>query len=436
MDQNQSVSSWKVQPLAPETSTVFASPDPTGISLRHPSIFALSSGKLLATVSLHGPGVKTLPGTKGKHAQHARWLQGQVLTSSDKGKTWTPCATYPFSDGVLFRDGPRLYILGQKGNLAITGSTDGGQTWSKSSDLTKPDTRGSRFIQGPTAALHTGTHLYLVAMALTNPHHKGDPASVLTPIILRGQAGTDLLQKRNWKLSYQDLLFRNWIPEQALHQLGIPAYTLTHPHDGERLAPGRWANHPGWHMAVPAQITNPTNRWHDPNKSTIHLLAACTTHQTNLASLLRVVEDKNGTLQFVPQTTPAGTHQTLLTLPGGHSTFAMIYDDESQHYWLISHQSTNSLSTIDTLPREHKGLPHNEHHRLQLHFSNNLVDWSFAGLIAVGKTLQETYYTPSLTIRGQDLCLVYAAGDQNDKHSPNTRRIAFQVIPQFRTLIY
>ena len=427
---------WKITTLAPERATVLHTPDPATISLRHPSLLALSSGKLLAAVSLHGSGVKGLSGAKGKHVHNSHWLQGQILISEDKGESWTTRGSYPFSDGTFFKDGPRMYLLGQRGNLQITCSTDGGQEWSKPANLTGTDTRGSRFLNGPGTAFHTGRYIYLVAMALTDKNHKGDPASVLTPVVLRGQAGKDLLQKRNWKITPHDLLFRDWISDERLNLLGIPTYTLTHPHGGENLARGRWANYPGWHMMVPVQINDPSHRWHDPREEIIHLLASVTTHKTNLTALLKVGEDENGTLKFSHQRTLAGTKETLLSTPGGHVPFALIQDDESGLYWLVSHQSTNSMSRIENLPPDQPGLPHDERHRLQLHFSKNLVDWSFAGLITSSDNPTTTYHSPSLAIRGKDLCLVCSTESKEDKKPPHTSRITFHSIPNFRELVY
>ncbi|MBN2712819.1 MAG: hypothetical protein JXR97_10375 [Planctomycetes bacterium] len=38
----------------------------------------------------------------------------------------------------------------------------------------------------------------------------------------------------------------------------------------------------------------------------------------------------------------------------------------------------------ERMPSNRHGLPDNERRRLQLHFSTDMIDWCFAGLVAIG----------------------------------------------------
>ena len=64
--------------------------------------------------------------------------------------------------------------------------------------------------------------------------------------------------------------------------------------------------------------------------------------------------------------------------------FHLLYDEVSRLYWLLSTQATDSMRRAERLPADRFGLPDNERQRLQLHFSRNMIDWNFAGLVTSG----------------------------------------------------
>jgi len=395
----------------------------------------MPNGKLLASIDQSGPGVKHLPGPKGRHARDKHWLQGRILISADRGETWNERALYPFSQGCLFRDGSRLFLLGHKGNLQIIESSDGGETWSRPADLTGHDEPGTSFWSGPSSVLHTGKYIYVVVMALTDRRHKGDPGVVLAPALMRASSGRNLLDKKSWMFSSPATPFREWIPLDALDRLGAPICKLSRHNSGERLAPGRWINHPGWHGAIPVRVADSNHRWFDVDETVVHILAWASIHRSNYSVILKGAE-KEGTLRLDFQETPSGGREALLPVPGGHLPFDLVYDEPSSLYWLISNQSVDSMARVEDLPRERTGAPCDERHRLQLHFSRNLVDWCFAGLVDVAENTCCSRHSPSMAVRGNDLCCLCAVGDENGKNDLDTRKITFHVVPDFRGLAY
>lgn len=426
---------WKVIPLASEGSTVFTDPDTEGVRLGHPSLLAMSSGKLLASLDQYGSGVKHLPGIKGRHARDKHWLQGRLLLSDNNGETWSEQALYPFCQASLFRDGSRLFLLGHKGNLQIMESSDGGQTWSRPADLTGHDGEGASFWAGPSTVLNTGKYIYAVVLAVTDRRHKGDPGAVLAPILMRASAGRNLLDKKSWMFSSPATPFREWIPFSAIDYLGSPICKLSRSNSGERLAPGRWVNHPGWHGAVPVRIEDSSHRWFDADEKSVHLLAWAAIHQPNYSILLKGSENA-GRLQLEFEKTQSDAPQTIVPIPGGHLPFDIIYDKPSKLYWMISNQSVDSMARMEDLPHERKGLPCDELHRLQLHFSKNLVDWCFAGLIDAAGDPCVSCHSPSMAVKKNDLCCLCATGNEEGKSNMDTRRITFRLIPDFRELAY
>ena len=73
--------SWKVIPVAPEARPVFVSPDPGRVCLGSPAIAAFPGGRLVVAFDQQGPGVKRLPGVKGRLPGSGNWVQGKVLVS-------------------------------------------------------------------------------------------------------------------------------------------------------------------------------------------------------------------------------------------------------------------------------------------------------------------------------------------------------------------
>jgi hypothetical protein len=424
---------WKVVPLAPEGTPVFVSPDPEAVHLGQPSLEALPSGRLVAAFDQYGPGVRALPGAKGKLARLNRWLQGRIYISNDKGQTWTFRHDFPFSDARLFRDGSFLYAIGHADTVQIIRSSDGGETWSKPADLSAPE---EHYTQAPGNVLTANGCLYVPLMKVTDPAARGESGSTLAPVLMRAAAGANLTARKSWAFSQAAPLLRELAPDGSLDHFGVPFFAVPNPERGAEVARRRWANPIGWGDPHVLQIRDRNHYWQDASGRVLHIVARAATHRANFAALLRVTEDEAGGIAAGLQTTPAGNKLTFLPMPGGHLKFSVAYDDASRLFWLVSHQATDSMTRAERLPEERYRLPCDECHRLQLHYSRNLVDWCFAGYLTGSARAGECRHSPCLTFRGNDMGVVLCVGDGKGRNPHDASRITYHAIPNFRELVY
>ncbi len=427
---------WKIAPLSEEPAAVFSAQDTPDIHLNGPSLCALPSGRLVISVDQYGAGVVNLPGKKGKNPHFKNWLQGRLFTSNDQGKSWEGRHNYPFAHARLFRDANTLYVMGDAGSVQIAKSSDGGNTWSAPEDLTAKLAGGDSFVMAPTAVLFAQDHLYVAAMKIMDFRQKNGFGSVHAAVILRAPAGSNLMNAKKWDVLEPAVAFRDLLPEAGLDHFGVPFYRVPHPDRGESIAHRRWAEKMGWHDAHLVQINDPAHYWHDPKGRSFHLLAVADAHRSNLAVLAKITEDPEGKMSLGWETTPAGKKQVFLPLPGGNMKFHILYDEGSKLYWLVSNQMADSMTRADKLPGTREGLPCDEDRRLQLHFSKNLVDWSFAGLIYEARQPGEFCYDPCMAIRGNDLCVACLAGEAAPGAQHSATRIVLHTIPDFRDLAW
>jgi hypothetical protein len=114
----------------------------------------------------------------------------------------------------------------------------------------------------------------------------------------------------------------------------------------------------------------------------------------------------------------------------------VLYDEPTKLYWLLSTQATDSMTRPDRLPADRYNLPNNERRRLQLHFSKNMVDWCFAGLVAAGPVEQASRHYASMAIDGDDLVILSRSGDERAKSPHDVNLITFHRVRDFRVLVY
>lgn len=110
--------------------------------------------------------------------------------------------------------------------------------------------------------------------------------------------------------------------------------------------------------------------------------------------------------------------------------------DETRLYWLLSTQATDSMTRANRLPPDRFNLPNNERRRLALHFSKNMVDWCFAGLVAVGPVEVASRHYASMVIDGEDLHVLSRSGDARARNPHDGNLITFHTIERFRELVY
>jgi len=418
----------------PEPVVVVNVEDRADVWLGRPFVEALPGGRIVVTVDQLGPGVRDLPGRKGKHPHFKNWLQGKVLTYNDEGKTWTLRHTYPFSNARIIRDGNILYLLGDAGSLQIAKSSDGGTTWSEPEDLTARESGGDAYVMAPTNILLFNGQIHVAAMRITDLSCKGSLFSTYSLVVLRARAGANLVNAKSWAFSEPTAAFRDLVSQGSLDHFGIPFYNVPYPDRGQAVAHGRWANRIGWHDPHLVRIADPQHAWFDAAGHSVHVLACADVHRSNVAVLMKVVEDETGRLSMKPERALSGTGFTFLPVPGGNMKFHVAYDDASKLYWLAANDVRDSMTRVDKLPATRQGLPCEEDRALQLAFSRNLVDWSFAGTVARAGADGEFIRDSALAIHGNDLYVVGLLGRAAPGTSHNADRVMFFRVAAFRAL--
>lgn len=414
-----------IRPLAGDPDILAESPDPQQIPLFTPSILRTTSGRLVAAYSRGGEGRS----------------QGQdyafILTSDDGGKTWTQRASTQINQARLFEAGDSLYYLGQQGNLRVIRSQDDGNTWSEIATLTN----GQKWHQSACNVWHARGNVYLVMEKQTDPANKGWPVGGLAPVLMRAKESADLTEPENWTFA-STLPFCDVIPgykdnDLQINMFGVPFYrqeyplrATIHPDCKETMSPL------GWLESNVVQILDPNHYWFDPAGRTFHLFMRANTGGTGYAALAKVVENNDGSMTTSLEKVPSGKTALFLPFPGGHLRFHVLYDTKTELYWLLGSQPTDSMTRLEKLPGDRFSLPNNERHRLVLHFSKNMVDWCFAGVVDIGKTAKEARHYASMDIDGDDLVILSRSGDENAKSAHNGNIITFHRVKNFRDLVY
>lgn len=419
--------SMRVRLLANDYITVYESPDPATVYTYSPGICRLQSGRLVATLDLGGPGVQRL-----ESIQTARGpLRGLILTSDDHGETWTPRGRNTMLHARPFVAGSRVYVLGHAGRLRICCSEDWGDTWAPDVDLT---TSGG-WHQAPCNVHYAEGHVYLVMEHNTDPSFRGWGVSRLAPVLMRGREADELTSPEAWsfagELSFNQAIERYGAPRM----LGTPFFATgnTAP---DNLADRRTMNPIGWLETNVVQFTDPAHLWYDPSQTTFHLWMRAHTGGTNLACIAKVTTQPDGSMVTDLQAAPSGEPMLYVPCPGGQMKFHILYDRPTELYWLLSTQSTDSMTRPVLLRPDRYGLPNNERQRLALHFSRNCMDWCFAGLVATGGGPRESRHYASMVIDGENLHVLSRSGDARALSAHDGNLITLHTVRDFRKLVY
>ncbi|MBC2595198.1 exo-alpha-sialidase [Ruficoccus amylovorans] len=413
-----------IRPLA-QDYVIVAEADPKIGPLFNPSIVALDDGRLVAAYLVSKKYAK-LPSE-----QH-------IATSDDGGKTWQLRHTDSIGQSRLFVDGDSIYSLGSGKSLRIIRSTDDGETWSAPSLIAT-----GRWHQSATNYIHANGNIYLPLEKRIHNDIDAWPVGDFAPVLLRGRSGTDLTRPENWTFA-SELAFADLIPgyrenDPDLDWFGVPFYPSNYP-DSQLLDRSsgviRSVAPMGWLETNVAQITDPNHYWYDPEGKTFHLLMRAHTGGTGYAALLKVVEQEDGSMLTELEKVPSGRTQLFLPLPGGQMRFHILYDEETELYWLLGSQATDSMTRADRLPAARFGTPNNERHRMVLHFSKNLVDWCFAGVVAMTDAPDQTRHYASMAVDGDDLVILSRSGDERAHSAHNGNLITFHRVKNFRDLVY
>ncbi len=409
--------------LSEKEQIIFQSPDASRIYCYSPGLARTATGRLVATFDLGGPGVAELAGPKSTHGDFNSCNQGKVYISDNHGKTWRHTADLPMLHSRPFIAGNSLYVIGHNGVLSISGSNDNGETWSEVSTLDNSET----WHQAPCAVDYRHEKIYLTMEAQI----PGATWPGVAPVLMSADVSSDLLKRASWTFSNK-LPF----PDECrkANTIGVPFYPtgfLT-PKGSDR----RFCGDPCWLESHVVRIYDPKHNFYDPADKTVFIWMRVHTGLTNIGAIAKGEEAEDGSLRLDTVKSPAGAPMVFVPLPGGHMKFHILYDEISKLYWLLSTQSTDSMTRPELLPGDRYNLPDNERQRMQLHFSKNLFDWCFAGIVADGGSAGQSRHYPSMVIDGDDLCILARSGDQRAKSAHNGNLITFHKVENFRQLIY
>lgn len=410
---------------------LYRSPEPQSIYAYSPGICVLPGGRLIATMDLGGPGVRELDGVKGIIGKTE--VKGKIFVSDDKGQTWRHVTDTPMQHARPFVAGNSVYVLGHAGDLTVVRSDDGGESWSAPAKLTE----GQSWHQAPCNVHYAKGNVYLVMERRLDRECRTWPVSILAPVLMRGSCGDDLTKAQNWTFA-SEICCRDTIDLDKSKYFGMPFYrslgTQTNVLCSEPIK--RHFPPPGWLETNVVRFTDPRHIWYDPTGNTLHLFMRAHTGGTNMAAVLKVVENSDGSMTTMTENAPSGEPLVYLPFPGGEMKFHILWDEQSKLFWLLGTQPTDSMLRPEALDSDRYDLPNNERQRLVLHFSRNCVDWVFAGLVDKGETQKQSRHYASMAICGDDLIILSRSGDRDALSAHNTNLITVHKVANFRSLIY
>ncbi len=419
-----------MEKLAGILTELYRSPDPNRLYAYSPGICALPDGRLVATMDIGGPSVGELPGVKGWIGKTA--VQGKIFVSDDGGISWRHVADTPMQHARPFWAGKSVYVLGHAGDLTIVRSDDRGHTWSKPARLTN----GQLWHAAPCNVHYAKGNVYLAMERKISDACRTWPVSVLAPVLMRARCEDDLTRAENWCFA-SELCCKNTVDLDKCHYFGMPFYRAL---DGVTNLlvehPKRHFPPPGWLETNVVQFTDPSHIWYDPSGKTFHLWMRAHTGGTNLAAILKVVENDDGSMTTMTELAPSGEPIIYLPCPGGEMKFHILWDAPSERFWMVGTQPTDSMAKPESLCEERYDLPNNERQRLVLWFSRNCVDWCFAGLVDMGESQKQSRHYASMAVRGEDLMILSRSGDAQALSAHNTNLITVHKINGFRSLVY
>lgn len=426
-----------MQPIAKKSTIVKRSAFPDKEFLYTPSVLRLKNGRLLVSLDISDK-------------------QGEIYASDDGGASWQLKGTGEFIHARLFLDGDTVYLIGHKGNIVIYVSHDNGEHWSQKSVLAD-----GQWHQSACSVCYKNGYIYLVMECNVLEENEYFPywcPNVLAPVVMRGKLGTDLTKKENWLFS-EKVAFRDIMPnEDLLDWFGVPFFHSAlkcPPEEGTTISAAKYkeeydfennkervsfSTQPiGWLETNLVEIVDPNHYWYDPTGKTLMMFMRAHTGGSGYCCVAKAVEstiDGKDVIKLDLVTNPSGKKVLYLPMPGGQMKFYVKFDEKTKLYWLLSTQATDTMCRIECMGSERYNIPCDERDRLTLHFSKNMVDWVFAGLVSKGDSPKQSRHYGSMDIDGDDLVIVSRSGDAACTSAHNGNLITFHRVENFRDLIY
>lgn len=418
--------------VASRVDVIFTSPQPESIFCYTPGIAVATGGRLVATLDLGGEGMYRREG--GGSRTTTRQGEGVVMVSDDRGVSWREVHRFPFWHARPFVVEGKIFIIGNMGDIAIIGSEDNGETWTKSSLLTE----GEKWHGSACNVLFRGDaiHLAMERRLYSDRFVRCWNVAGLSPVLWTANRRDNLLLPEAWRRS-PDFAFCDAIGRlDGTELFGIPLYPDNQANTATMLGHTLTNAPSGWLEANVVGIDDENHIWHDGRS--LHLLLR--THlggAVGYAAVVKMSPGQDGEWRPGFQVAPSGKEQVFLPFPGGHLKFFILHDAQSGYYWLASNQATDSTRTLDSLSKTPRvGLPNNERHRLQLHFSKNCVDWCLAGMIACSLDERRSCNYPAMAVNGDDLHVVCRSADADSRDPQYSNLITHHLVEDFRSLIY
>lgn len=428
-------------PLAQDHIEIARSENPQKDFMYSPHLLKLDGGRILASYDISDK-------------------SGYICASDDGGKTWQIKAQRLFCHGRMFADGDRVYLIGQRGDLVIFCSSDCGETWSEVTYLSQ----GQRWHQAPCSVWYKDGFVYLVMERVFEkaddepPFHSGYwIPNIIAPVVMRGKLGSDLTKRENWLFS-EEVRFRDIIKsEDELNYFGVPflkdawktenwegtfdrkEYIKKYDFENNKEGVNFIVSPIGWLETNIVQITDERHYWYDKTGKTLHLFMRGHTAGSGYCCMMKAVERvRNGceVIDIECEKAPSGKEIVFLPMPGGQMKFFIKYDEVTKLYWLLSTQATDTMCSLQYLPDNRYNIPCDERDRAALHFSKNMVDWCFAGLVAKGENSGQARNYGSMEIDGDDLIIALRSGDRDAFNAHCGNLITFHRVKNFRNLVY
>lgn len=413
----------KIEPLANDYIKLYETDIDRQEYAYTPGICVLPNGRIIATMDHVYKGL----------AEIEMNSQRGLIFLSDDGENFRFIRHFPAGHARPFVAGNSVYVLGQHGRLVILRSDDWGETWSEPCFLTDPEENG-RWHGSATSVWYEEDRVYMVMEHTVAEPGTPWPVAAIAPVLLRANVNDDLTKRESWTFA-SELRFREHVNQAEMNDFGVPFFEA--PYNGRiELAPRRGTSPIGWLEFNVARIKDEKHYWYDPSGHTYHLLGRGHTAGTGYAAMVKVVEKEDGTMETMFEQVPSGRRVVYLPMPGGQMRFHILYDEETKLYWLLSTQATDSMTRAELLPPDRYNIPNDERRRLTLHFSKNLVDWCFAGLVAVGEVEKASRHYACMAIQGEDLLILSRSGDHRAASAHNGNLITLHRVKNFRELVY
>ena len=151
------------------------------------------------------------------------------------------------------------------------------------------------------------------------------PVSEIQPVLMRAREDADLLEPVSWTYASR-LTAVDAFPSDRLDYFGVPFFTENSDYlKGQLNCPPV-----GWLETNVVQFTDPDHYWYDPEGRTFHLWARAHTGGTGFAAIAKVVENDDGTMTTMLETTPSGKRAVFVPCPGGQMKFHLLFDEVSR----------------------------------------------------------------------------------------------------------